>query len=46
MLEYQLYLDSADSWCVRTGIPHEAEQDDIYEGYFIPKGSFIHPSQW
>jgi len=28
------------------GIPHESEADFIYDGYFIPKGSHIHPSQW
>jgi len=28
------------------GIPHESEADFTYDGYFIPKGSHIHPSQW
>ncbi|KAJ7283455.1 cytochrome P450 [Mycena rebaudengoi] len=26
---------------VPTGVPHRATQDDIYEGYFIPKGSLV-----
>ncbi|PYH48073.1 cytochrome P450 [Aspergillus saccharolyticus JOP 1030-1] len=29
-----------------TGIPHECTQDDIYEGYLIPKGSIIIPHIW
>ncbi|KAG9606124.1 cytochrome P450, partial [Aureobasidium melanogenum] len=29
-----------------SSIPHESVEDDVYEGYFIPKGSHIHPSQW
>lgn len=24
------------------GIPHLVEQDDVYEGYFIPKGTIFH----
>lgn len=28
------------------GIPHETTEDDIYDGYFIPKGTYIHPNQW
>lgn len=31
---------------VGTGIPHETTEDDIYDGYFIPKGTYIHPNQW
>ncbi|KAF2643195.1 cytochrome P450 [Massarina eburnea CBS 473.64] len=31
---------------VPTGIPHEVTQDDEYNGYFIPKGSVIHPLEW
>ncbi|KAF2158921.1 hypothetical protein M409DRAFT_71399 [Zasmidium cellare ATCC 36951] len=31
---------------VPTGIPHEVTQDDVYEGYHIPKGSVIHPLEW
>ncbi|KAJ4293069.1 hypothetical protein N0V90_008351 [Kalmusia sp. IMI 367209] len=31
---------------VPTGIPHELTQDDEYNGYFIPKGSVIHPLEW
>lgn len=28
------------------GIPHESVKDDIYEGYFIPAGSIMHPLEW
>jgi len=28
------------------GIPHKSTQDDVYNGYFIPKGSMIHPNLW
>ncbi|KAA1476010.1 cytochrome P450 [Dentipellis sp. KUC8613] len=28
------------------GIPHKNTQDDVYEGYFIPKGSFLFPNIW
>jgi cytochrome P450 len=31
---------------VPTGIPHYLTQDDEYNGYFIPKGSTIHPLEW
>lgn len=31
---------------VPTGIPHYLTEDDQYEGYFIPKGSIIHPLEW
>ncbi|KUJ23227.1 cytochrome P450 [Mollisia scopiformis] len=29
-----------------SSIPHETVEDDIYDGYFIPKGSQVHPNQW
>ncbi|KAF1990338.1 cytochrome P450 [Aulographum hederae CBS 113979] len=29
-----------------SSIPHESTEDFVYEGYFIPKGTHIHPSQW
>lgn len=29
-----------------TGIPHESVKDDVYEGYFIPAGSVMHPLEW
>ena len=35
----------AKYWCSlidHTAIPHAAMRDDIYEGYFIPKGSLSH----
>jgi cytochrome P450 len=28
------------------GVPHVVTQDDIYEDYFIPKGSIIMPNIW
>jgi len=29
------------------GVPHATTEDDVYEGYFIPKGLlFYHDSQW
>ncbi|KAH7085785.1 cytochrome P450 [Paraphoma chrysanthemicola] len=28
------------------GIAHKSTADDVYEGYFIPKGSLIHPNLW
>ena len=31
---------------VPTGIPHESTQDDIFDGYHIPKGSVLHPLEW
>ncbi|KAI1483840.1 cytochrome P450 [Daldinia eschscholtzii] len=31
---------------VPTGIPHAIENDDIYNGYFIPAGATIHALEW
>ncbi|KAI1312048.1 cytochrome P450 2C3 [Xylaria venustula] len=31
---------------VPTGIPHAIEQDDVYNGYFIPAGATIHALEW
>ncbi|OAX43704.1 cytochrome P450 [Rhizopogon vinicolor AM-OR11-026] len=28
------------------GLPHATSQDDVYEGYFIPKGTLIMVNQW
>lgn len=28
------------------GVAHETEADDIYKGYFIPKGTRILPLDW
>ncbi|XXH05263.1 hypothetical protein Hte_011688 [Hypoxylon texense] len=28
------------------GIPHAIENDDVYEGYFIPAGATIHALEW
>jgi cytochrome P450 len=28
------------------GITHVTTEDDVYEGYFIPKGSYIFPNMW
>ncbi|KAG2102493.1 cytochrome P450 [Suillus discolor] len=29
-----------------TGIPHRVTEDDIHDGYFIPKGSLVIPNIW
>jgi cytochrome P450 len=29
-----------------SGIPHKNTKDDVYDGYFIPKGSIIYPNLW
>ncbi|KAK4635104.1 Cytochrome P450 monooxygenase psoD [Fulvia fulva] len=31
---------------IPTGIPHALEDDDVYEGYHIPKGTVVHPLEW
>lgn len=28
------------------GVPHELVKDDVYEGYFLPAGTNVHPNQW
>lgn len=28
------------------GLPHVCTKDDVYEGYFIPAGTVVHPNQW
>src|ERR1700712_166336 len=28
------------------GFPHSVTKDDVYEGYFIPKGAVLIPNQW
>ncbi|PPQ96376.1 hypothetical protein CVT26_004978 [Gymnopilus dilepis] len=28
------------------GIPHQLTEDDVYEGYHIPKGSFVFANSW
>ncbi|ORY08946.1 cytochrome P450 [Clohesyomyces aquaticus] len=28
------------------GVPHLLDEDDVYEGFFFPKGTNIHPCQW
>lgn len=28
------------------GVPHMTTEDDIYEGYFIPKGALLLPNIW
>ncbi|OJA16799.1 hypothetical protein AZE42_12174 [Rhizopogon vesiculosus] len=31
---------------VPTGVPHRVTEDDIHDGYYIPKGSLILPNIW
>ncbi|KAI0128275.1 cytochrome P450 [Xylariales sp. AK1849] len=31
---------------VPTGIPHASEEDDVWNGYFIPAGATIHSLEW
>ena len=31
---------------VPSGVPHQTTQDDVYEGYFIPKGTLIHANHF
>ncbi|KAK6977026.1 cytochrome P450, partial [Favolaschia claudopus] len=31
---------------VPLGLPHRAMQDDVYEGYFIPKNAIVIPNVW
>lgn len=28
------------------GIPHELVRDDVYQGFFFPAGTNVHPNQW
>lgn len=30
----------------RLGVSHELEEDDVYDGYFLPKGTRVHPVEW
>ncbi|KAG4431048.1 hypothetical protein IFR05_013468 [Cadophora sp. M221] len=31
---------------IPTGVSHELEEDDVYDGYFLPKGTRVHPVEW
>lgn len=31
---------------IPTGVSHELEEDDVYEGYLLPKGTRVHPLDW
>ncbi|KAL9111507.1 MAG: hypothetical protein Q9227_003994 [Pyrenula ochraceoflavens] len=31
---------------VPTGIPHELQADVVWNKYFLPKGSWVHPMEW
>jgi len=28
------------------GVPHMSTADDVHDGYYLPKGTFIVPSIW
>ena len=28
------------------GLPHQLIKDDVYEGFFLPAGTNVHPNQW
>ncbi|KAK3616861.1 hypothetical protein LTR56_025676 [Elasticomyces elasticus] len=28
------------------GVPHILEEDDVHEGYYMPKGAMIHPNHY
>jgi cytochrome P450 len=29
-----------------SGVPHKSRDDDVYNGYFIPKGTVVIPNIW
>jgi len=29
-----------------TGLPHRVSEEDIHDGYYIPKGSLVFANQW
>ena len=31
---------------VKTGVPHRTSEDDIHNGYYIPKGSLVFANIW
>lgn len=33
-------------WLWLSGIPHSVEEDDVYNGYLIPKGSVVIGNVW
>ncbi|THH13653.1 hypothetical protein EW146_g6595 [Bondarzewia mesenterica] len=33
-------------YCILTGLPHVVQEDDVHNGYFIPKGSTIITNIW
>ena len=32
--------------CYGVGFPHSVSEDDIHEGYYIPKGTVVIPNAW
>lgn len=36
----------SDPFRLPTGIAHKTTEDNVYNGYFIPKGSIVHPNLW
>ena len=39
-------ISSLADLCLPTGIAHKSTEDYVYNGYFIPKGSIVHPNFW
>jgi cytochrome P450 len=40
------FIDTLGSDLLPLGIPHSSDEDDVYEGYFIPKGSTVIGNVW
>jgi hypothetical protein len=42
----QFAVDDSHSVKTLTGVAHASTIDDVYEGYFIPKGSIVIANTW